>query len=202
MFIYSNGCSISSGYEIETHYTEILADSLKSGWMNDARPSVGNDWIFHKSLESLINLKPVPDLVIIQWSSPYRRVHQCVDNKEWYVTVSDHTNLNPKLEPMASKHTLHYIYCMQEFLIKMGYPYLFIDYFGLDDSVKKLNIYNNIDWDKFLYFDRLSMIKAGFVWDDFGHPNIKGCSHIAREIIKKLNLIPINTIPEPITKII
>jgi len=186
MFIYSNGCSITSGYGLKTNYTKILSEQLNSGYTTDSRPAVGNDWIFHKSLESLINLTPKPDLVIIQWSSPNRRTHQDINGKEWYVTIHDHTHLYPKFEPMGSKHTLHYIYCMQEWLVKNKINYLFIDYFGLDLSVEKSPIYCEIDWSKFIEIKIDFMVKNGFTWDNLGHLNIEGTNWIVKQIGEKI----------------
>lgn len=186
MFIYSNGCSITSGYGLDTNYTKILSEQLNSGYTTDSRPAVGNDWIFHKSLESLIKITPNPDLVIIQWSAPSRRVHQDIDGKEWYVNIHDHTHLYPKFEPTASKHTLHYIYCMQEWLMKRKINYLFIDYFGLDSSIEKSHIYQEIDWDRFVEIKRDFMVKSGFTWDNLGHPNIDGTNWIVNKIGEKI----------------
>lgn len=186
MFIYTNGCSISCGYGLKTNYTKILSEQLNSGYTTDSRPAVGNDWIFHKSIESLININPKPDLVIIQWSAPNRRVHQDIEGKEWYVNAHDHTHLYPKFEPMASKHTLHYIYCMQEFLLKNNFNYLFIDYFGLDLSVKKSSVYNEIDWRRFIEIKRNFMVKNGFTWDNLGHLNIEGTNWIVNKIGEKI----------------
>lgn len=186
MFIYSNGCSITSGYGLDTNYTKILSKELNSGYTTDSKPAVGNDWIFHKSLESLIKINPEPDLVIVQWSDPSRRVHQDIIGKEWYVNIHDHIHLYPKFEPMASKHTLHYMYSIQEFLIKRNLNYLFIDYFGLDLSVKKLNLYSMIDWSKFIYINKEFMVKNRFTWDNLGHLNMEGSNWVVNKIGEKL----------------
>jgi hypothetical protein len=186
MFIYTNGCSIASGYGLDTNYTKILSEQLNSGYTTDSRPAVGNDWIFHKTLESLININPNPDLVIIQWSSPNRRVHQDFDGKEWYVNTHDHTHLYPKFEPMGSKHTLHYIYCMQEWLVKRGINYLFFDYFGLDLSIQILNVYKEINWDRFIDLKRDFFVQNGLTWDNLGHPNMEGLNYIVNKIGEKL----------------
>jgi hypothetical protein len=188
MFIYSIGCSITSGYGLNTNYTKILASYLNAGWMNVSRPSVGNDWIFHNALETLIDNNPIPDLVIVQWSSPMRRVHMDLNETEWYVTIQDHSHLQPKWEPMGSLHTVHYMYCMQEWLEKRNMNYIFIDYFGLDESVKKSKIYSQINWDKFIHMNIDHFKKEGMVWDDFGHPNIKGSYYIVEKICEKLDI--------------
>jgi hypothetical protein len=186
MFIYTNGCSITSGYGLDTNYTKILANELKSSYTTDSKPGVGNDWIFHKSMENLVLMDPKPDLVIIQWSSPNRRTHQDLEGKEWYITAHDNPHLYPKYEPMGSKHTLHYIYCIQEWLIRNNINYLFFDYFGLDSSIQKLNVYKVIDWSKFIEIKRDYLVINGFTWDNLGHPNLVGVNWMVNKIGEKL----------------
>jgi hypothetical protein len=66
----------------------------------------------------------------------------------------------------------------------------------LDTSIKNYSIYNEIDMDNFIDFNKgkdilttgiLEMMKErGFSCDPFGHPNKEGNEYIANEILKKL----------------
>jgi len=185
MFIYSAGCSIASGYGMDTTYTIELAKGFGSGWVNVSRPGAGNDWIFHQTIEYL-NGNPKPDWAIIQWSSPNRRLHTDISGKEWYVTIQDHKNLYPKFEPMGSLHTLHYMYTLQELLNSRGINWIFWNYFPLDVSATKTRTWDKIEWGKFVNIDRAWIIHNGMAWDEFGHPNLKGIEWITHTLTEKM----------------
>lgn len=168
---------------------------------NDGKCGAGNDYIFHQSLETiskLIKNNEKPDYVFIQWSGPNRRQHCLPDGEILYVNLFDYTEYHIKFEPMGSMHTLHYIFSMQEFLKKHNINYTFLNFMALDESIKKLNIYKEIDLDKFLYIENNSEIlfngilsllkKEDMTFDLGGHANEKGNFLIANELLKKLKL--------------
>lgn len=205
MKIYVNGCSHTAGHCVDEAHTwpQMLARPIKNCKLtNDSKVGASNDYIFHKSLETiteLISSNKKPDLVIIQWSSPNRRTHCMPDEKIVFVNPADYTEYHLKFEPMGSMHTLHYMFCMQEFLKNNDINYLFFNYMDLDKSIKKLSIYNMIDWDKFLKFDiGDDIIFKGMMdymmdnkmncFKEDGHPNKLGNSYITKHIIKKLGI--------------
>jgi hypothetical protein len=138
-----------------------------------------------------------PDLVIIQWSGVNRRLHCDIMGNYYYINLSDHTQYHPKFEPMASEHTIHYMFILQEYLKSIGVKYLFFNYMEISDEVKNLSTYNKIDFKNFIEFDGCDLFsgilnhikKKGLVSDDFGHPNQKGQIYIFEMIIKKLKNI-------------
>jgi hypothetical protein len=181
----------------ETQYENIL--------YNDAMLGAGNDYIFHQSLETiskLIQNNEKPDYVFIQWSGPNRRQHCLPDGKILYVNLFDNTEYDIKFEPMGSMHTLHYIFSMQEFLKKHNINYTFLSFMALDESIKKLNIYKEIDLNKFLYIENDSEIlfngilshlkKEEMTLDNGGHANEKGNFLVANKLLKKLGFEEIN----------
>jgi len=193
MILYTNGCSITHGYLVgfENSWANIFSKNNNLDLINDSQCGVGNDFIFHKSLESitkLINKNKKPELAIIQWSGPNRRLHCDIDGNYYYVNLTDHIKYQPKYEPMASEHTLHYMFCLHSFLEKNNIPYLFFNYMDLDNSIKKLEIYNQIDWTKCIPINRNLLMSKKYIHDNEGHPNLDGHYYIANEIVKKLNI--------------
>jgi hypothetical protein len=112
------------------------------------------------------------------------------------VNLYDNVEYNVKFEPMASKHTLHYMYVLQEFLKKENIDYYFFNYMPLDKSIKNLSTYENIDFDRFINFGYgkdilttgiLEYIKNNQMsCDNMGHPNEVGNEFIANQILKRL----------------
>jgi hypothetical protein len=224
MLIYSNGCSHTAGHGVDwlrtwPHFTirgiidgnEYKINPPKNNinhknvLYNEAIQGVGNDYIFHQSLESLTELiqnNNIPDYVFIQWSGPNRRQHCLPDGKILFVNLFDHIEHDIKFEPMGSMHTLHYIFAMQEFLKKNDIDYCFLNFMGLDESIKHLNIYKEIDLEKFLYIEYdndillngiLSHIKKEHMTVELGgHANEKGNFIIGNELLKKLKFKELN----------
>jgi hypothetical protein len=85
---------------------------------------------------------------------------------------------------MGSEHTLHYMFCLHSFLEKNNIPYLFFNYMDLDNSIKKLEIYNEIDWTKSTPINRNLLMSKKYIHDNEGHPNLDGHYYIANEIVK------------------
>ena len=222
MIIYSNGCSHTHVHCVEkdkiwssnimknfvsdyymfissTNHFNVNLTNQENILINESRCGAGNDYIFHQSLETithLIDKGKKPNYVLIQWSGPNRRQH-CLPNGEMIsVNLYDNVEYNVKFEPMASKHTLHYMYVLQEFLKKEKIDYYFFNYMPLDESIKNLSIYENIDFSRFIDFDYgknilttgiLEYIKNNQMsCDDMGHPNEVGNEFIANQILKRL----------------
>jgi hypothetical protein len=167
---------------------------------NHAIHGAGNDYIFHKSLEtisSLVQKGNKPDYVIIQWSGTNRRLHFFPDGYV-FVNPSDYTELGVKFEPYGSEHTIHYMFSLQEYLKKNNINYLFFNYMALDKSIKDISVYNEIDLNNFLDFGMgESIIYNGLIdffkskdmcCDDAGHPNHQGNYLIAEEIGNRLGI--------------
>jgi hypothetical protein len=171
--------------------------------INDAVSGASNDYIFQTSLESitrLININQKPDLVIIQWSGPNRRFHimpNGVDRK--FVNPGENLEYHLKFEPMASTHTLHYIYCLQEILNKNNIKYYFFNYLSLDPIIENLNVFKMVNFKKFidfgnksnyLYDGLLKIIKEKKLnMDEQGHADIRGSNFIAEKILEKMTKI-------------
>jgi hypothetical protein len=220
MILYTNGCSHTIGgcfdqryswpslimksiVNLEEYSTNPKNIDLKKNskvLYNEALHGAGNDFIFHKSLEtlsSLIETGNTPDYVVIQWSGPNRRLHTLPD-KYLFVNPYDNSELGVKFEPFGSEHTLHYMFSLQQFLKENKINYLFFNYMALDISIKKTSIYKEIDIDRFLNFGMgtdilfnglIDFLKSkNMCCDDAGHPNDTGNYLIAKEITNKLNI--------------
>lgn len=220
MILYTNGCSHTAGgcfkqmyswpnlimksimnlesYSTNPPNTDFKKDSKVL--YNQALHGAGNDYIFHKSLEtisSLIENENKPDYVIIQWSGPNRRLHALPDGFV-FVNPWDYPELGVKFEPYGSEHTLHYMFSLQEFLKSNNINYLFFNYMALDKSIKSSSILNKIDFDRFLNFGMgndiifnglIDFLKSkNMCCDDAGHPNHDGNYLISKEIANKLNI--------------
>jgi hypothetical protein len=232
MLIYTNGCSHSddhptlkesyvwpnqlmSGFTKSFNYyhnQSVLPLTLseikaldKDFLVNDARSSVGNDKIFHQSMESICKLMSTgkkPDFVIIQWSGPNRREHCLLDEKPLFVTLYDNTEYHLKYEPMGSMHTIHYVYCLQQFLINHDIPYYFFNYMQFDYSITELEIYKKVNINRFVDFGLHSRTlftglidlfkEKRFTRDEQGHANEEGNKFIADKIMEKIKNDPLN----------
>lgn len=226
MVIYSIGCSHTYGHCLRNkslvwsniimrsfsqnystfgvNFNKLSIDSVKNTtdiFVNDSVCGAGNDFIYHTTLENvtlLIQENKKPDFVFVQWSGPNRRQHCRPDGNIVYVNLFDNVDDGIKFEPMGSMHTLHYMFSLQEFFKKENIKYYFFNYFGLDHSIKNLNIFKQIDFnsflnfnlgDNFLYEGLLDyMIKNNYSCDEYGHPNEEGNYFMANHISEKLNV--------------
>ena len=172
----------------------------KNVLINEARNGAGNDYIFHTSLESinkLILINQSPKFVIIQWSGPNRRMYCDQDGSPHFVNLYDNIEYFIKFEPMASLHTVHYMYSLQEFLKAQKIEYLFIPYFGLDETANKSLVFNLLDMSRIIDFDMgyeilmngaiKYIIENGLNRDIQGHPKESGYEDIARRVLVELN---------------
>lgn len=222
MIIYSNGCSHTHVHCVEKEqiWSSLIMENFNSNYylfisatnpfninitnndnilINESRCGAGNDYIYHQTLETLSHLIEngrKPDHVFIQWSGPNRRQHCTPNGETVFVNLYDNVDYNIKFEPMASKHTLHYMFSLQEFLKKEEIEYYFFNYMALDKSITDLSIYKNIDLTRFIDFgygkDILTTGILDYInnnnmsCDNMGHPNEIGNRFIANQILKKL----------------
>jgi len=163
-----------------------------------AWPSKSNDFIYHETFEFLNylkNKKTLPDKVIIQWSSPNRRMH-LTPNGEWLsVTPYNNPHLQLKLEPMGSIQTLHYMILLQNYLKELKIDYVFFSYMELDKIVEKVSSYLDLDLSHFISYKGLHPLFDGFqnffitkrmTTDFLGHPNEYAHLELANLVINKL----------------
>ena len=222
MVIYSNGCSHThvhcvgrdeiwsslimkyyvNDYHMHissTNYFNIKDTNNENILINDSRCGAGNDYILHTSIESisyLIQNNKKPDFVFIQWSGPNRRQHCEPNGNIVNVNLFDNVEYGIKMEPMGSRHTLHYMFLLQEFLKRNNINYRFFNYMSLDPSIISNKIYSQIDIDNIIDFGfGISILTKGllnymkenkFNCDNDGHPNFEGHQFISKEIIKTL----------------
>jgi hypothetical protein len=172
---------------------KIINDTL----INDSVSGSGNDRLFHTTLESLTKLIESgnkPDLVVLQWTGVNRRESCGADGEPILVTLFDNIDHHLKFEPMASTHTLHYMFVLQEFLKKNHINYRFFTYMGVDKIIKTLSVYKKIDFDKFVDFGNdtifnglIELIKENeYNRDKQGHPNKKGAKFISDKIYQNI----------------
>jgi len=113
--------------------------------INEAMAGAGNDYIFHSTIESIVKLMKYgnkPDLVIIQWSGTNRKIHVKENGDELLIKSNQYPQYEIKWEPVGSKHTIHYVFMLQEFLKKNDINYLFFNYMAWDKRVKGLGVYS------------------------------------------------------------
>jgi hypothetical protein len=227
MIIYTNGCSHTAGHCVKQNQTwphmvvkSMSGDNYLSFYqvlhskemkekfvgisnsilINDAHWGVGNDYIFHRSLEGInkmIDGNKKPDLVIIQWSGTNRRIHSNKNGEDVYVNLYDYPELGIKFEPMGSLHTCHYVFMLQEFLKLNNISYLFFNYMAWDKSILKSPTFLKIDFNNWLDFGMgndiifnglINFFKdKQFTCDSQGHPNIDGNRFITANILEKLD---------------
>lgn len=195
---------LSNNYKYIRNLNNYVGDSSLTDYLiSDAVSGAGNDHIYHSTLESigtLFNLGMIPDLVIIQWTGPSRREHIMADGHyRIFINPTENTEYQLKFEPMGSTHSLHYIYSLQELFKSKNIKYLFFNYIPLSENIKKLSIYKQIDFDKFVNFeDDKETIFTGLVDliidkkfnnDVMGHANPDGNIFISNKILDKIKTL-------------
>ena len=165
--------------------------------INESNCGAGNDYIFHTFIESYNKLKNEnlkPDLVIIQWSGPNRRIHQEPNGQLIFVNPQENYDYHVKYEPMGSLHTLQYMFLIQEMLKRDNVKYYFFNYMSLSHDIFQSYIYNSIDNSKFIKFTNNSSLIDGLMdfiknekltCDDLGHPNSDGYNFIVKKLIQQ-----------------
>lgn len=227
MIVYTNGCSHTAGgcYKKRKYswpnllMKSIMGDDLYSInppdiklkeniLYNESMHGAGNDYIFHKSLEtisSLIQNGRKPNYVIIQWSGTNRRMHIYPDRFIFVGNPMDNMELGIKFEPYGSEHTIHYMFALQEYLKKNKIEYWFFNYMALYSSIINNSIFNELDLSRFIDFGMgddvifnglIDFFKSkNMCCDEAGHPSHQGLHLIASEIGKRIgvNIIDIDS---------
>lgn len=159
----------------------------------------GNDTIFLETFDVLRKMEKNKidlDFVIIQWSSPVRKL---VSDGSNYLFSNPHENYQYGLnfEPSGSLLTLNYMIILQEYLKQKNIKYIFLNYFPLDKQIENSFLYNQLDLTKIVSFDDdlhpifdgwiTNIISNNLHGDRFGHPSMKGYNYISNKIIDKIN---------------
>lgn len=220
MVVYTNGCSHTAGGCIKFQYTwpNIIMKSIigqspykinpnsneivkyNNILFNESMHGAGNDYIFHKSIEtisSLISNGKKPNHAIIQWSGTNRRLHTTIEGYTIFVNQWDSPELGVKYEPMGSEHSIHYMFSLQEYLKKNKINYWFFNYMAFDKSIKKLEIYKQIDFSRFMNFGMgndiifnglINFFKSkNMCCDEQGHPDQNANFLIAKQFLDTID---------------
>jgi len=158
----------------------------------------GNDSIMMDTLSTLRefeNKGEKIDLVLIQFSGPTRRLVSPHNIRYAYANPHDNFEYGLNFEPSGSLLTLHNMVILQDYLKKGGYEYYFLNYFGLDESVKDEEIYKELDLSHFItykdnhpifdgWLDRIK--KDNLAIDDDGHPSLELMQIISDKFCDKI----------------
>lgn len=224
-----------SKYVYDNHYRNVFLEFLKEKenyFISEATDAKGNDSILYETMESIRYLKrldKLPDICIIQWSGHSRNLMTPI--------LSEHNNLIlPKeytpfhkkshfteyryctpqkefgnnyllLEPSASFRTINHMVILQEYLKSIGINYVFLNYFPMDERIQKLEIFSELDLDKFVSYDSNkhplfdgwldAIIKdkeygLDLNKDEQGHPSIHGMKLISIRVLNKIKKLYLN----------
>jgi hypothetical protein len=114
-----------------------------------------------------------------------------------FVNLWDRPELGVPFEPMASEHSIHFIFALQEFLKSNEIDYWFFNYMALDKCIKKSNILRLIDFTKWIDFGNGDYLFEGLInffksqnlcCDEMGHPNQEANFIIANKITDKFKI--------------
>lgn len=158
----------------------------------------GNDSIMMDTLSTLRGFEKIGekiDLVLIQFSGPTRRLVSPDYIRYAYSNPYLNHEFGINFEPSGSLLTLHNMVILQDYLKKGGYEYYFLNYFGLDISVKDEEIYKELDLSHFItykdkhpifdgWLDRIK--KDNLAIDDDGHPSLELMKIISDKFFTKI----------------
>lgn len=159
----------------EDDFTFSLASSGKS-----------NDCIYFETIETierLLKLNKKPDLVLIQWSGPSRRITMDITDDRVFCVTPDDIIENvaiPHFEPLASELTTRYSSLLSHYLKEKGIKYKFLFYFKIDERVLGRDIL--LDTKNYISFPNglIEYIKKhNLTWDVIGHPSVDGHRYIS-----------------------
>jgi hypothetical protein len=167
----------------KTDFTLSLASSGKS-----------NDCIYFETIETierLISDNKKPDLVLIQWSGPSRRLTMNLESETIFCVTPDDIIENvaiPHFEPLASELTIRYSSILAQYLNRLNIEYRFLFYFPTEIlAVSKIDTCTN----NYLNFPTGlidTIVDKKLTWDGMGHPNEKGHEYISNIFLKSLNI--------------
>ena len=153
----------------------------------------GNDAIYFETIETIERLKKrksKPDLVLIQWSGPSRRLTVNPLRDEIFCVTPDDIIEGvaiPHFEPLASELTFRFSELLAQYLEKENIEYRFLFYFDLDNRIFKYR--TNIDDKKLIGFPKgliSTMKEKELTWDKPGHPHKQGHIFLSNLFLSKL----------------
>jgi hypothetical protein len=178
-------------------YSKIFNKETIISLANDAQ---GNDSIMFSTLSFLRELDRInkkPDLVLIQFSGPVRRIVSRVDDNITFSTPHENYEFGMNFEPSGSFLTLNNMIVLQDYLKTHKYNYYFLNYFPINNIVENLEIYKELDLSKFITYKNNhpifdgwlnDVVKDGLSIDEFGHPNEECMEIISNKFYEKLIL--------------
>lgn len=178
-------------------YSKIFDKETIISLANDAQ---GNDSIMFSTLSFLRELDRInkkPDLVLIQFSGPVRRIVSRFDNNITFSTPHENYEFGINFEPSASFLTLNNMIVLQDYLKTHKYNYYFLNYFPINNVVENLEIYKELDLSKFITYKNNhpifdgwlnDVVKDGLSIDEYGHPNEECMKIISNKFYDKLKL--------------
>ena len=176
-------------------YSKIFNKETIISLANDAQ---GNDSIIFSTfsfLRELDRINKKPDLVLIQFSGPVRRIVSRFDDNIDFSTPHENYEFGINFEPSGSFLTLNNMIVLQDYLKTHKYNYYFLNYFPINNIVENLEIYKELDLSKFITYKNNhpifdgwlnDVIKDGLNIDEFGHPNEKCMEIISNKFYDKL----------------
>jgi hypothetical protein len=165
------------------NFTFSLASSGKS-----------NDSIYFETIETIERLMlddKKPNLVLIQWSGPSRRLTMDLESETIFCVTPDDIIENvaiPHFEPLASELTLRYVSLLSNYLLEKNIQYKFLFYFDIDKRCLNRNILLNTS--NFINFPNglMGYMKQNnLTWDSAGHPSLKGHVYISNLFLENLH---------------
>ena len=165
------------------NFTFSLASSGKS-----------NDCIYFETIETIERLildDKKPNLVLIQWSGPSRRITMDIENDKIFCVTPDDIIENvaiPHFEPLASELTLRYVSLLSDYLKNKNIDYRFLFYFEIDTRCLGRDIL--LDSTNFISFPNGLIdfiVEKKLTWDKVGHPSEDGHVYISNLFLENLH---------------
>ena len=153
-----------------------------------------NDCIYFETIETIERLildNKKPDLVLIQWSGPSRRITMDIENDEIFCVTPDYKIENvsiPHFEPLDQELTLRYVSLLSDYLKNKNIDYRFLFYFPIDTRCLGRDIL--LDSNNFISFPTGLIdfiVEKKLTWDKVGHPNEDGHVYISNLFLENLH---------------
>jgi len=168
----------------KNNFTFSLASSGKS-----------NDCIYFETIETierLIKLNKKPDLVLIQWSGPSRRITMDISDDTIFCVTPEDIIENvaiPHFEPLASELTIRYTSLLSDYLKIKNIDYRFLFYFNIDNRCLNRDVL--LDTTNYISFPNglIEYMKSNdLTWDTAGHPSKQGHEYISNLFLKNIKI--------------
>lgn len=195
--IFANGCSHTAGSESVRGYVDFIGEAIKLPVTNISAPGGSNHKILRTSLQWL-ETNPVPDLVIIGWSTHERfefsfdgAVHDYTLDKRSTVesleTFYRYSDLHLADWNFGLENTLTYQLCLQNYLEKRNISYIYCNMFNSVPKDCQHPVWHALDKNKY-YMPHSSLIEKylGIMPDHFSptkHADAVVHKYIANELL-------------------